>query len=192
LEEAAVFTRRVPALRSVVISLAMALSLSACAQESKRAAPVLRLATTTSTVDTGLFKAILPDFESQCGCRVDVVAVGTGQALELGRRGDADVLLTHAPEQEAAFMKEGHAARRDDVMYNDFVIVGPPEDPAGAAKASMAKDAFASIASASGTFASRGDRSGTHTKELTLWKAAGTAPAWERRSPSRTSAELTR
>jgi tungstate transport system substrate-binding protein len=128
-------------------------------------------------VDTGLFKAILPAFESQCGCRVDVVAVGTGQALELGRRGDADVLLVHAPEQEAAFMKEGHAVRRDDVMYNDFVIVGPASDPAGVAKAAGARDAFRGIHAAAATFASRGDKSGTHTKELALWKASGVAPA---------------
>ena len=137
---------------------------------------VLKLATTTSTVDTGLFKAILPAFEAQCGCRVDVVAVGTGQALELGRRGDADVLLVHAPEQEAAFMKEGHAVRRDDVMYNDFVIVGPAADPAGVAKAMFAKDALRAIRAAAVPFASRGDKSGTHTKELALWKAAGVAP----------------
>jgi tungstate transport system substrate-binding protein len=146
-------------------------ALPAAAQEK-----VLRLATTTSTVDTGLFAAILPDFQAQCGCRVDVVAVGTGQALELGRRGDADVLLVHAPEQEAAFMKEGHAVRRDDVMYNDFVIVGPTADPAGISKASSAKDAFRLIAAAGATFASRGDKSGTHTKELAIWKSAGQNP----------------
>jgi tungstate transport system substrate-binding protein len=140
-------------------------------------ATVLKLATTTSTVDTGLFKAILPAFESQCGCRVDVVAVGTGQALEIGRRGDADVLLVHAPEQEAAFMKEGHAVRRDDVMYNDFVIVGPASDPAGAARAAAAKDAFRAIHTAAAAFASRGDKSGTHAKELALWESAGVAPA---------------
>jgi len=172
-----VFMTRLPDARSVLALVGMALALSGCAQEPTTAAPALRLATTTSTVDTGLLKAIMPAFESQCGCRVDVVAVGTGQALELGRRGDADVLLVHAPEQEAAFMKEGHAARRDDVMYNDFVIVGPPDDPAGVARASTAADAFASIGSGAATFASRGDKSGTHTKELALWKAAGTAPA---------------
>jgi tungstate transport system substrate-binding protein len=161
----------------VAAVVAAASLLSACGPGTKPATPALRLATTTSTVDSGLFKALLPAFESQCGCRVDVVAVGTGQALELGRRGDADVLLVHAPEQEAAFMKEGHAARRDDVMYNDFVIVGPVEDPAGVTTASMAKDAFRSIQSASATFASRGDKSGTHTKELALWKSAGATPA---------------
>ena len=162
---------------SIAVVFAASAWLTACRTEPAPAAPALRLATTTSTVDTGLFTAILPAFEAQCACRVDVVAVGTGQALELGRRGDADVLLVHAPEQEAAFMKEGHAVRRDDVMYNDFVIAGPAEDPAGVSKASMAKDAFRSIQSASALFASRGDKSGTHTRELALWQSAGTAPA---------------
>jgi len=137
---------------------------------------VLRLATTTSTVDTGLLGALLPDFEKQCACRVDVIAVGTGQALELGRRGDVDVLLVHAPEQEAGFVAEGDAARRYDVMYNDFVIVGPGGDPAGAKRAMNAADAFQRVATAAAPFASRGDRSGTYAKELALWKAAGTTP----------------
>ena len=137
---------------------------------------VLRLATTTSTADTGLLGALLPDFEKQCACRVDVIAVGTGQALELGRRGDVDVLLVHAPEQEAAFIAEGHAARRYDVMYNDFVIVGPGGDPAGVKSASTANEAFLRVAAAAAPFASRGDKSGTHTKELAIWKSAGTWP----------------
>lgn len=137
---------------------------------------VLRLATTTSTADTGLLAAILPDFEKTCGCRVDVVAVGTGQALEIGRRGDADVLLVHAPDQEAAFMADGHGERRDDVMYNDFVILGPAADPAGVKAASSAREAFDRIARSTAAFVSRGDRSGTHSKELALWKAAGHAP----------------
>jgi tungstate transport system substrate-binding protein len=140
-------------------------------------AAVLRLATTTSTVDTGLLTALLPEFQSRCGCHVDVIAVGTGQALELGRRGDADVLLVHAPDQEAAFVAEGHAARRDDVMYNDFVIVGPLADAAGIAQSRSARDAFRLIAAAGATFASRGDKSGTHTKELAIWKALGQDPA---------------
>jgi len=161
---------------SLLVAL-QAVSASGLAPQGGAPTAVLKLATTTSTVDTGLFKAILPAFESQCGCRVDVVAVGTGQALELGRRGDADVLLVHAPEQEAAFMKEGHAVRRDDVMYNDFVIVGPAPDPAGAARVVSAKDAFRSIHAASATFASRGDKSGTHAKEVAIWKASGVAPA---------------
>jgi tungstate transport system substrate-binding protein len=139
-------------------------------------AKVLRLATTTSTQDTGLLSAILPDFERQFGCRVDVVAVGTGQALELGRRGDADVLLVHARQQEEQFIKDGFAARRDEVMYNDFVIVGPAADPAGIRARTRAVDALQAIAAASAIYASRGDKSGTHTKELALFKAAGITP----------------
>ncbi len=168
--------KRLAALLSVITVLVAAPLLSTCWPGPKPATPALRLATTTSTVDTGLFKAILPAFESQCACRVDVVAVGTGQALELGRRGDADVLLVHAPEQEAAFMKEGHGVRRDDVMYNDFVIVGPAADPAGVATVASAEDAFRSIQSVAATFASRGDKSGTHARELAIWKAAGGTP----------------
>jgi len=144
--------------------------------QAVRQPSVLRLATTTSTADTGLLGALLPDFEKQCACRVDVIAVGTGQALELGRRGDVDVLLVHAPEQEAAFIAEGHGMGRYDVMYNDFVIVGPPGDPAGVTSAVAAQDAFQRVATAAALFASRGDKSGTHTKELALWKAAGTTP----------------
>jgi len=170
--------------RTLVLCSALALTIAAPflaaapgSVETARQQPVLRLATTTSTVDTGLLAAILPEFQAQCGCRVDVVAAGTGQALELGRRGDADVLLVHAPEQEAAFMKEGHAVRRDDVMYNDFVVVGPAADPAGVARASSARDAFRLITDAGAPFASRGDRSGTHTKEMAIWTSAGRSPA---------------
>jgi tungstate transport system substrate-binding protein len=140
---------------------------------------VLRLATTTSTADTGLLSALLPDFERQCGCRVDVVAVGTGQALELGRRGDVDVLLVHSREAEDAFIAEGHATRRDEVMYNDFVIVGPAADPAGIGNTKLAKDAFKAIAQSAAPFASRGDKSGTHTKEVALWTSAGLMHAGE-------------
>jgi tungstate transport system substrate-binding protein len=137
--------------------------------------PVLRLATTTSTADTGLLSALLPDFERQCACCVDVVAVGTGQALELGRRGDVDVLLVHAREAEDAFIAEGHAARRDDVMYNDFVIVGPAADPAGVGNTKLAIEAFKAIGKSNAPFASRGDKSGTHAKELAIWTSAGLA-----------------
>jgi len=169
---------RVLAGLSILGIAAAAHSVSADGGRSRVAAQasVLRLATTTSTVDTGLLAAILPDFQSQCACRVDVIAVGTGQALELGRRGDVDVLLVHAPEQEAAFVAEGHAARRDDVMYNDFVIVGPGGDPAGVKSAVTAEDAFRRVAAAAAPFASRGDTSGTHTKELAIWKSAGVPP----------------
>lgn len=137
----------------------------------------LRLATTTSTADSGLLRAILPDFERRCDCRVDVVAVGTGQALEIGRRGDADVLLVHAREAEDRFVAEGHARRRDDVMYNDLVVVGPREDPARTRGRRLAREAFGAIAAAEAPFASRGDKSGTETAERRIWAEAGIRPA---------------
>ncbi len=139
--------------------------------------PVLRLATTTSTADTGLLTFILPDFEKACQCRVDVVAVGTGQAIEIGRRGDADVLLVHDREAEETFLKEGHAKARTEVMSNDFVIVGPKTDPAGVRGAMRAADALRLIAKSRAPFVSRGDRSGTNTRELALWDAGGARPA---------------
>lgn len=136
----------------------------------------LRLATTTSTADSGLLDAILPAFEQQHNATVAVVAVGTGQALTLGQNGDADVLLVHAPAHEAAFVEAGYGTYRRDVMYNDFVVVGPASDPAGIGGMTRAADAFKAIAETGATFASRGDDSGTHTKELTIWDEAGLAP----------------
>ena len=140
---------------------------------------VLRLATTTSTADSGLLDAILPDFEAQYNARVDVVAVGTGQAIEIGEAGDADVILVHARAREDAFVEEGHGLYRADVMYNDFVLVGPIDDPAGVSGMATAAEALAAIAAAKAPFASRGDDSGTHTKELSLWEAAAVAPEGE-------------
>jgi tungstate transport system substrate-binding protein len=137
---------------------------------------VLRLATTTSTADTGLLDAILPAFERAAGCRVDVVAVGTGQAIEIGRRGDADVLLVHARQPENQFVAERHARERFDVMYNDFVIVGPAADPARIGTLAQASEAFAAIAKTQAPFASRADKSGTHTAELAIWAATKIAP----------------
>lgn len=133
----------------------------------------LILATTTSTLDSGLLEYLLPDFEQQFNSTVDVIAVGTGQALQLGRDGNADVLLVHARAQEDTFMSEGHGTRRENVMYNDFVIVGPASDPAGIKGMGSAADALKKIADSKATFISRGDKSGTHTKELSIWKAAG-------------------
>ncbi|MCA9922066.1 MAG: substrate-binding domain-containing protein [Anaerolineales bacterium] len=137
----------------------------------------LILATTTSTNDSGLLDFILPDFEAQTGIRVDVVAVGTGQALALGENGDADVLLVHARAREDAFMEAGHGIRREDVMYNDFVIVGPADDPAGIRGKNRAGRAFEEIMAAEAPFVSRGDDSGTHTKEKSIWADAGLEPA---------------
>ena len=138
--------------------------------------PFLTLASTTSTNDSGLFDAILPRFEAESGIQVRVVAVGTGQALELGRRGDADVLLVHDRASEDAFLAEGHALFRRDVMYNDFVIVGPNADPASVRGRQPAAAALAKIAEREAPFVSRGDDSGTHKAELRLWKAAGVDP----------------
>jgi tungstate transport system substrate-binding protein len=150
----------------VIISLLSA----ACSNSEPQ---VLRLATTTSTDNSGLLDAILPDFEAKYNARVDVVAVGTGQAIALGEAGDADVILVHARSREDEFVAAGHGSERFDVMYNDFVIVGPAGDPAGIQGLSLAQDALAAIADAEATFASRGDDSGTHTKEKALWAAAG-------------------
>lgn len=135
------------------------------------------LATTTSTENSGLLAFILPEFEEEYGATVEVVAVGTGQALQLGEDGNADVLLVHARAREDAFMDDGHGSRREDVMYNDFVIVGPPDDPAGISGMTDAAAAFAAIAAAEAPFVSRGDDSGTHTKELAIWAEAGIEPS---------------
>jgi tungstate transport system substrate-binding protein len=138
---------------------------------------VLRLATTTSTADSGLLQAILPAFERLCACRVDVVAVGSGQALEIGRRGDADVVLVHSYKAEVQFVADRHARERFDVMFNDFIIVGPAADPAKIGGRTTARDAFSAVAAAQTPFASRGDRSGTHIAELAIWTSAKVAPA---------------
>lgn len=131
----------------------------------------LVLATTTSTENSGLLAAILPDFETRYGASVEVIAVGTGQALELGRNGDADVVLVHARELEDAFVAEGYGVNRQDVMYNDFVIVGPSADPAGVSGMTDVAAALTQIAETQSPFISRGDDSGTHTKEQNLWQA---------------------
>lgn len=136
----------------------------------------LIIATTTSTQDSGLLDVILPDFESEFGADTDVVAVGTGQALKLGEDCNADVVLVHARAREDEFMNAGFGVRREDVMYNDFVLLGPTADPAAISGMTSAADALAAIAAAGTPFISRGDESGTHTKELSVWKAAGIEP----------------
>ena len=136
----------------------------------------LRLATTTSTADSGLLTNILPDFEKLCNCKVDVVAVGTGQAIAIGQKGDADVLLVHARSQEDQFVKDQNAKERFDVMYNDFIVLGPKDDPAKVSSAASAKEAFKALMDAQATFASRGDKSGTNTKELSIWSSLGITP----------------
>ena len=153
------------------------------------------LQSTTSTANSGLYEHLLPIFEHETGVKVHVVAVGTGQALRNGRNGDGDVLLVHAKAAEEKFVADGYGMRRDDVMYNDFVIVGPPSDPAGILATRNAVAALAKIAASQSIFASRGDNSGTHTKEHALWLAAGIDPVvysgkWYRETGSGMGATL--
>lgn len=187
---------RRPLVAFVLVLLAVSLALSACGatptatpapQPTATTAPKptavptakatsLRLATTTSTADTGLLDAILPLFEKANNCKVDVVAVGTGQAIEIGRKGDADVLLVHARASEDLFVSDGFARQRYDVMYNDFVVVGPKTDPAGAKGMATAKEGFKAIMDKQALFVSRGDKSGTNTKELSVWTSLAVTP----------------
>ena len=136
----------------------------------------LILATTTSTDDSGLLAYLLPDFEAEHDIQVGVVAVGTGQALQLGVDGNADVLLVHSRAREHRFMADGHGSRREDVMYNDFVILGPAGDPAGIRGEDRAASAFEMVARSKVPFVSRGDDSGTHTNEKAIWTEAGIEP----------------
>lgn len=164
-------------LRTVLVVAALLIAaLPVAAQEH------LRLATTTSTENSGLLGSLLPTFEEAFHLEVDVVAVGSGQALKLAENGDADVVLSHAPVLEEAFVASGFGVNRRGVMYNDFVIVGPPGDPAGIRGAKSAVEALRTIAAKQAPFLSRGDESGTHVKEKELWAAAGITPsgAWYR------------
>ncbi len=143
------------------------------------AAETLILATTTSTQDSGLLDVLIPAFEKTSGITVKTIAVGSGEALAMGRRGDADVLLVHSRTAEEAFMADGFGSLRLAVMYNDVLVIGPPADPAGA-RGPEAAAALGKIAAAGATFISRGDKSGTHVRELDLWKKAGVDPAGQR------------
>ena len=150
--------------------------LSVCAV-SVSAETRIRCASTTSTQNSGLFDYILPIFEKKTGIKVDVVAVGTGAAIEIGKRGDADFVFVHAKEQELKAVEEGFFVNRHDVMYNDFVIIGPANDPAKITGMKSSTDAFKQIAASGSSFVSRGDKSGTNTKELSIWKKTGIEPA---------------
>ena len=133
----------------------------------------IKCASTTSTQNSGLFDYLLPIFEKKTGIKIDVVAVGTGASIEIGKRGDADVVFVHAKEQELKAVEEGFFVNRHDVMYNDFIIIGPTNDPAKIKGIKSAADAFKKIAESGQPFVSRGDKSGTNTKELSLWKKSG-------------------
>jgi tungstate transport system substrate-binding protein len=173
------------------LCLVASLALSACSSSTPAstaastppvpATPALILATTTSTQDSGLLDELVPAFQKATGYVVKTVAVGTGQALTMGQQGNADVLLVHAPSSEKTFMDGGFGVDRLLVAHNYFLIVGPKSDPAGIASAKTANEAFAKIAAAKATFVSRGDGSGTETKELAIWKANNITPkgqAW--------------
>jgi len=148
----------------------------ASAAPATGAMPSVILATTTSTADTGLLDVLVPAFERASGYSVKTIAVGTGAALAMGERGDADVLLVHAPSAEEAYMTKGRGLSRALVMHNAFIVVGPPSDPAHVKGTASAQDAFVAIARSRVPFVSRGDGSGTNIKELALWKAAGVMP----------------
>ena len=160
----------------LLLSLMLAVAPGAVPAVAQPANPELILATTTSTQDSGLLDVLVPLFEKQSGYHVKTISVGTGAALELGARGEADVLLVHAPASEVKWMADGHGAERQLVMYNDFVVVGPPGDPAGLAGAKSAAEVMQKIIANGATFVSRGDNSGTHQLELQIWKSVGFDP----------------
>ena len=169
--------RSVPRQTGAVLASLLVLLLAACG--GAPADRVLVLATTTSTQDSGLLDELVPAFTAETGWQVRTVAVGSGQAIELGRRGEADVLLVHSPAAEEELVAEGATGRRLLVMHNDFVLVGPEADPAGI-RGLAATEALKAVAGSGAVFVSRGDDSGTEARELQLWERAGIAPAGDR------------
>ncbi len=165
-------TKKIPIVIAVVVFLAMTTS-------SLMATDRLKVATTTSVENTGLLYELTKPFEKMFDVKVDVIAVGTGKALTLGSRGDVDLVIVHFPAKEYEFVAAGYGINRRDIMHNYFVIVGPKEDPAQVSSAKTAVEAFTKIASVKTTFISRGDESGTHMKELQIWKASGIKPNWK-------------
>ena len=164
------------AVRSIVSMIVLFGLLATLATAETR----IRMASTTSTQNSGLFDYLLPLFEKKTGIKIDVVAVGTGAAIEIGKRGDADVVFVHAKELELKAVEEGYFVNRHDVMYNDFVVIGPTDDPAKIKGMKSVIDAFKKITETGSFFVSRGDKSGTNTKELAIWKKAGIEPAGQK------------
>lgn len=164
-----------------ILSLLSALVLGVFSHGAAQA-DTLKLAVTTSFHNSGLAEVLLPAIKTDTGIEVQLLVVGTGQALKLGEAGDVDAILVHARAAEEAFVAAGHGPHRREIMYNDFVVIGPATDLAGVAQAATASAALGAIAGAAAPFVSRGDDSGTHKKELSLWDAAGIAPdgAWYR------------
>ncbi len=173
--------RRMIFLLGLAVALALVAMVTGCGEKGTE--PVERtdliLATTTSTQDSGLLDEWVPMFEDEYPYTVAVIAVGSGKAMEMGREGECDVMLVHSPAAEEEVVEEGYAVNREAVMHNDFIIAGPASDPAGIADVSSAAEAFAMIAESQSTFISRGDDSGTHTKELKIWDEAGIEPQGE-------------
>ena len=161
--------------KAVLVALALTILVAFPAYSAER----LRLATTTSTENSGLLGVLVPAFEKAAKAKVDVIAVGTGKALKLGQRCDVDVVMVHAPGREIKYVKDGHGVMRTAVMHNFFALVGPAADPAGVKKAADVKAAMKNIKAKGAVFVSRGDDSGTNIKELGLWKAAGIKPDWK-------------
>ncbi len=166
-------TQKVCLLKRIILICGLIFSLVACASNRSE---TLRLATTTSVYDSGLMEVLLPVFEEANNVNVELLAVGTGQAFALGRRGDVDVVLVHNQELERAFIEAGEGIERHPMMYNDFVLLGPLDDPADVRGEQLAVEALRRIAAAQAPFASRGDDSGTHARELDLWDHAGSNP----------------
>jgi len=163
--------------KNIIFKAVFLLSISMILIGSVYASPIhLKLATTTSTENSGLLGVLLPPFEEKFGIKVDVIAVGTGKALTLGENGDVDVVLVHARAAEDKFIEEGYGVNRRDVMYNDFIILGPSDDPAGIKGESNIILALKKIANCKAYFVSRGDDSGTHKKEKSLWQDAKISP----------------
>jgi tungstate transport system substrate-binding protein len=154
------------------LSLGLMVAIPAFAQQAAPAERFITVSSTTSTTDSGLFNHLLPLFKAKTGIDVRVVSQGTGQALDTGRRGDADVVFVHARAQELKFVEDGFGAERKPVMYNDFVLIGPKTDPAGIKGSKDIVSALKAVQAKGSLFISRGDKSGTHSAELTLWKAA--------------------
>ena len=163
-------------LRRTVSALLLATLALASPARAADASKIVLLATTTSTQDSGLLDVLVPAFEKQTGYAVKTISVGSGQALALGRRGEADVLLVHSPADEEQLVADGFGVNRRIVMHNDFILLGPPADPAKVRGAASPEEAMRRIAAAGALFVSRGDSSGTHAREKALWKAAGIAP----------------
>ena len=172
---------------SLLVILLMVVMVSGCANqgennqtEANKTAPEdpqITLATTTSTYDSGLLDEVIPAFEKETGYEVHILSKGTGASLELGKRGDVDVLLVHAKDRELKLVEEGYFVDRKDVMYNDFIVIGPADDPAGIKNMESAAEAFTKIEENNSSFVSRGDNSGTNMKEISIWSEAGIEPS---------------